>query len=96
VLEGMAAGCAVVGSAVPGVREVIEDGVNGVLVPESDPEALASALEDLLRDSSRAAALAARARRTALEHHSRERMHRDYEALFVELARQPPRTRDSA
>lgn len=96
LLEGMAAGCAVVGSAVPGVREVIEDGVNGVLVPESDPEALASALEDLLRDSSRAAALAARARRTALEHHSRERMHRDYEALFVELARQPPRTRDSA
>ena len=96
LLEGMAAGCTVVGSAVPGVREVIEDGVNGVLVPESDPEALASALEDLLRDSSRAAALAARARRTALEHHSRERMHRDYEALFVELARQPPRTRDSA
>ena len=96
LLEGMAAGCAVVGSAVPGVREVIEDGVNGVLVPESDPEALASALEDLLRDSSRAAALAARARQTALEHHSRERMHRDYEALFVELARQPPRTRDSA
>ena len=49
LLEGMAAGCAVVGSAVPGVREVLADGIDGHLVPESDPQAMADVLERLLR-----------------------------------------------
>ncbi len=86
LLEGMAAGCAVIGSAVPGVREVIADGVDGVLVPESNPEALAKTLEDLVKNPEKAAQLAAQARQTAVQLHSRERMHRDYETLFVELA----------
>ena len=46
-----AAGCAVVGSAVPGVREVVEHGVDGLLVPEADAQALAGALERVLRDA---------------------------------------------
>lgn len=86
LLEGMAAGCAVVGSAVPGVREVIEHGVDGLLVPEADPAALADALETLLRDEATAARLGARARQVALERHGRERMNQRYEALFLELA----------
>jgi glycosyltransferase involved in cell wall biosynthesis len=86
LLEGMAAGCAVVGSAVPGVREVIEHGVDGLLVPEADPAALADALERLLRDEATAARLGARARQVALERHGRERMNQRYEALFLELA----------
>ena len=50
LVEGMAAGCAVVGSAVTGVKEVLNDGINGRLVPHADPAALAGALEGLLRD----------------------------------------------
>ena len=50
LIEGMAAGCAVVGSAVPGVREVIDDGVDGRLVPENDDVALADVLQDLLHE----------------------------------------------
>ena len=87
LLEGMAAGCAVVGSAVPGVREVLEDGVDGLLVPEADAPALADALERLLRNPGDAARIAAAARAVALEHHGRELMNRRYEALFLELAR---------
>ena len=87
LLEGMAAGCAVVGSAVPGVREVLEDGVDGLLVNESDPVAMADALERVLRDPPFGARLAAAARRAAAEKYSRERMNRRYEELFLSLAR---------
>lgn len=87
LLEGMAAGCAVVGSAVPGVREVIRDGVDGHLVPEGDAAALADVLEALLRDPARAAQLAAQARQTALREYGRERMNQRYAMLFLELAR---------
>ena len=87
LLEGMAAGCAVVGSAVPGVREVLEDGVDGLLVAEADAPALADALERVLRDPPFGARLAAAARRAAAEKYSRERMNRRYEELFLSLAR---------
>ena len=87
LLEGMAAGCAVVGSAVPGVREVLDDGVDGLLVAEADAPALADALERVLRDPPFGARLAAAARRAAAEKYNRERMNRRYEELFLSLAR---------
>jgi glycosyltransferase involved in cell wall biosynthesis len=87
LLEGMAAGCAVIGSAVPGVREVIEDGIDGRLVAGSDPVAMADAIEHLLRDPVHASRLAANARQVALDRHGRALMHQRYEALFLELAR---------
>ncbi len=90
LIEGMAAGCAVVGSAVPGVREVIGDGVDGLLVPEADPKALADALERLLRDDPLASRLGQAARARALREYGRERMNARYEALFLELAARPP------
>lgn len=62
LLEAMAAGMAVVGSDVPGIRELIRDGVDGRLVPESDPRALAAALRELLSQQAVAARLAAAGR----------------------------------
>jgi glycosyltransferase involved in cell wall biosynthesis len=88
LLEGMAAGCAVIGSAVPGVREVIRHGGDGWLVPESDAAALADAIERVLGDLPMAQALADRARQRASEDFSRELMNRRYEALCLELARE--------
>lgn len=89
LIEGMAAGCAVVGSAVPGVREVIDHGVDGLLVREADPVALADALERLLRDDALATRLGANARALALGEYGREHMNARYEALFLDLAAQP-------
>lgn len=86
LLEGMAAGCAVVGSAVPGVREVLRDGEDGLLVPEGDPQALAAVLERLLRHPGEAARMAANARRAALERHGRALMNQRYEELVLALA----------
>jgi len=47
--EAMAAGLPVVGSAVDGLTEVVEDGVTGVLVSPGDSRALAAALCEMLQ-----------------------------------------------
>ncbi len=86
LIEAMAAGCAVVGSAVPGVQEVIRDGEDGLLVPEADAVAMADALERLLRDDALAARLGAAAHARAMSDFSRERMHADYERMLLEVA----------
>jgi len=49
-LEAMAFSKAVVGVACGGTTDVVEDGVNGLLVPPRDGGALAQALDRLLRD----------------------------------------------
>ena len=49
-LEAMACQTAVVASAVGGIPEVVEDGRTGLLVPPSDPAALAAALNRLIDD----------------------------------------------
>ena len=67
LLEAMAAGRPVVGSAVPGTDELIADGRTGVLVAPGDPSALANALQRLLSDPELRAALGARARERARE-----------------------------
>jgi glycosyltransferase involved in cell wall biosynthesis len=75
----MAHGRPVVASAVGGLLEAIEDGVNGVLVPPRDAAALRRALEDLLDDPDRRARLGAAAREFAVQHFARER---EVEALL--------------
>lgn len=58
LLEAMASGTPVVASRIPGYDETVRDGVDGILVPPDEPEALASALVGLLADEPRRAALA--------------------------------------
>jgi glycosyltransferase involved in cell wall biosynthesis len=50
LLEGSAAGRAIVTTDVPGCRDVVTDGENGLLVPVRDGNAVADALERLLTD----------------------------------------------
>ncbi|EFV14041.1 glycosyltransferase family 4 protein [Segniliparus rugosus] len=59
VVEAMAAGCATIAAAEGGPAEIVTDGVDGVLVPPRDPEALAEAIDRLVADSSLRTALAA-------------------------------------
>jgi glycosyltransferase involved in cell wall biosynthesis len=63
--EAMAYGRPVVASAVGGLRDAIEDGVDGLLVPPRDPAALRAALERLLADPALRARLGAAARSRA-------------------------------
>jgi phosphatidyl-myo-inositol alpha-mannosyltransferase len=56
--EAFAAGAPVIASDIAGYRDVVRDGVDGVLVPPGDPTALAEALRDLALDRPRRARLA--------------------------------------
>ena len=51
LLESMAAGCAVVAADTAPVREVITDGVNGLLTAPSDPEKTVMRIEELLNNA---------------------------------------------
>jgi glycosyltransferase involved in cell wall biosynthesis len=73
LIESMACGTPVVASALPGVRGVIEDGAQGLLVPPGDADALAGALAAVLDDPGRRAAMAASARARAVERFSSAR-----------------------
>ena len=47
LIEAMACGLPVLATEYPGVRAVVDDGVNGLLVPPADPAAVAGALDRL-------------------------------------------------
>lgn len=51
LIEAAASGCALVATDVPGCREVIDNEMNGLLVPVRDSKALSEAIERLLLDS---------------------------------------------
>jgi phosphatidylinositol alpha-mannosyltransferase len=63
--EAFAAGTPVVASDIAGYRDVVRDGVDGLLVPRADPVALADALRALALDDGRRAGMAAEARARA-------------------------------
>ena len=50
LLEAASCGRPIVTTDVPGCREIVQDGVNGYLVPSKDPDLLAEALSRLLTD----------------------------------------------
>lgn len=86
LIEAMSAGVSVVSTAVGGVRDLLRDGERGEVVPPSDPQALAAAIERSL--SSSAAERARRVQREVIAQFSAERLCDDlkrlYEALLAE------------
>jgi len=62
LLEAMVANLPIVATAVGGVPEILVHGVSGLLVPPHRPDALASALRDLLEDPERASEIGRQAR----------------------------------
>ena len=66
MLEAMAAGCVVVGSATPPVQEVITDGRNGLLVDFFDAGAMAEKIDAVLADPERHETLRTNARRSII------------------------------
>ncbi len=66
LMEAMALSKPIVATSVGGVRDVVTDGENGILVPVKSPGALADALVRILSDDSLAKKLSANAKRDSL------------------------------
>lgn len=86
LLEAMACGLACVASRLPGATDVlIDDGVNGRLVPPGDVAALAAALSGVLASPADAATLGAAARRTILARYGVERAAGDWLTAYRQV-----------
>src|SRR2546422_11214590 len=70
LMEAAACGVPAVAPAVGGIPELVDDGVTGLLVPVGDTQALAAALEQLLRNPELAARMGMAARRRVEERFS--------------------------
>jgi glycosyltransferase involved in cell wall biosynthesis len=66
LIEAAAAGLPIVTTDAPGCREIVEDGVNGFLVPVRDGAALAAAIRKLVSNPALAARMGAASREKAL------------------------------
>jgi len=86
VLEGMASGAAIVASEVAGIPQVISPGVNGLLVPEKDPAALAAAIVRLLREPPLRARLGQAARKRVEEELNWPAVARQFEQVYIQVA----------
>jgi glycosyltransferase involved in cell wall biosynthesis len=85
LLEAMAAGLPVVATAVGGTREVVVDGVTGLLVPPGDPDSLAEAISRLLGDSDMRHTMGEAGRARVDRHFSIEQTVRRTEELYMAL-----------
>jgi glycosyltransferase involved in cell wall biosynthesis len=86
LIEAMACALPVVTTPVGAIPEVVEDGVNGLLVPPRDGAALRRALERLLVDPALSARLGQAGLRTVQERYAAGRVTRFYAELFTRLA----------
>jgi glycosyltransferase involved in cell wall biosynthesis len=86
-IEAMSAGCVLVASDTPPVREVVEDGRNGRLFDFFDPEGLARQASEVLARPAAFAPLSEEARRTAVEGFSVDEGCARWLALMERMAR---------
>jgi glycosyltransferase involved in cell wall biosynthesis len=92
VIEAKAAGVPAVASDHASFPELIDHGVDGLLVPANDAAALARAIASVDGDRVRAMALGAAARRSYEAHYTPERNLRLLEDLYERVRRRTPRS----
>jgi glycosyltransferase involved in cell wall biosynthesis len=90
LLLAMAIGLPVVASALGGIPEVVEDGRNGLLVKDQNPDAVASAIEQLFANPAFAARLGSAARETILARFSQKIMIQQTLKLYENLVSAHP------
>ena len=93
LVEAAACGRAMVAADVPGCREVVRDGENGLLVPPRDPSALAAAIQSLIEDPNRRQRMAERSRQIAVERFSIDIVNRETIQCYQEMVETSKMTR---
>ena len=86
VLEAMAAGLPVVGTAVGGVPELVVEGETGRLVPPGDGTALAQAVVSILTNQTQAQTMGTAGQARTAAEFSAESITRQLETLYLRLA----------
>lgn len=86
VLEAMASGKPIIASEVPGLRELVRNGGNGMLVRYDDIDSLVEAIAVILRDADLRRRLGVASRRMAVEGFSKEVVFAQEKAVYFELA----------
>ncbi len=94
LLEAMAAGVPIVACKVGGVPETVEDGSSALLVPPSEPAAMASALARILEDPALAARLVSNASERLAQRFSPESRYRALLKIY-RAAQETAQGRDS-
>jgi glycosyltransferase involved in cell wall biosynthesis len=87
LLEAMASGLACVATDIPGSRDVIGSGQNGLLVPPRNPAALGEAIRRLALDPDMRREMGRTARERVEDRYSIEREVHAYEVLYEEALR---------
>ena len=85
LIEALAAGVPGVSTDVGGVRDVIEEGVSGLLAPAGDARTLAAHVESLLQDPARTRDMGERRRQAVVNRYHIDRLVSDVAALYREL-----------
>lgn len=85
LLEAMACGKPVVGTRIGGVSEVVDDGVNGLLVEPGDVDGLTNALLMLLRDPALRARMGQAGRARAEQRFDQRRQVPEAERIYAEM-----------
>lgn len=97
LIEAMAAGLPVVAFDCPaGPREIVRHGIDGLLVPDGDIRALSAALEEVMSDPTRRAALARQAPRRVEDRFSRARALLAWNELLARVVQMRPPVDDRA
>jgi glycosyltransferase involved in cell wall biosynthesis len=86
-MEAAAMGLPIVATDIRGCRQVVERGINGLLVPSKDAHALADAIETLVRDESRRVAMGRAGRQKALSEFDQQRVIDTTLAVYERLLR---------
>ena len=86
MIESMSTGCLVLGSDTPPVKEVIQDGENGLLVDFFAPKQIADRISEVLDHPTRMAQLRQKARETALERYSLQKLLPHHLQLIKDVA----------
>ena len=85
IMEAFAAGVPVIGTAIPGIMQLVEDGVTGLLTPLGDPDKLARTLERLSANPGLAQCMANNARQVVTDTYSADRMAHDFQKEYRRL-----------
>jgi glycosyltransferase involved in cell wall biosynthesis len=85
VVEAMGCGIPVVATAVGGMQELFDDGVQGRFVPKANSSAIANAIDRLFEDPERRRQMGAASRELAVRRYSTQRVAAEYGALYDRL-----------